>query len=112
MQSKTNLCLGDIFVVLLQQLLGVVKGVDPGLAVVEVWWWDPFGVAVTVFAGGPALFGELVVGAASESQVVDVGDGVGGVAVAVVGFAQVAGHGAAGEGAAAVFGVQHDSLRG
>ena len=79
---------------------------------VEVWWWDPFGLAVAVFAGGPALFGEFVVGAAAKSQVVDIGDGVGGVGVAVVGFAEIAGHGAAGEGAATILGVQHNSLGG
>jgi hypothetical protein len=25
--------------------------VDPVLAVVEVWWWDPFGAAVFAFSG-------------------------------------------------------------
>ena len=54
----------------------MVVGVGAGLAVVEVWWGDPFGVAVLVFAGGPALFGEWVVAAAAECQIVDVG-GVG-----------------------------------
>jgi hypothetical protein len=73
----------------------VVEGVDARLPAVEVWWWDPFGVAVCVFAGGPALFGEFVVGAAGQGEVVDVGDGVDGVGVAVVGFAEVSGHGAA-----------------
>ena len=82
------------------------------LASVEVWWGEPFGLAVGVFAGGPALFGEVMVGAAAEGQLVDICDRVGGVAVAVVDFAQVAGHGAAGEGAAAVFGVEHDALGG
>ena len=86
MHRRTRTASGD-FVVILEKLLGVVVGVDAGLSVVEVGWWDPFGVAVGVFAGGPALFGELVVGAAAERHVVDVGDGVGGVAVAVMGFA-------------------------
>ena len=90
----------------------MVVGVGAGLAVVEVGWWDPFGVAMGIFAGGPALFGELVVGVAGQGEVVDVGDGVGGVGVAVVGFAEVGGHGAARERAPAVFGVQHDSLGG
>ena len=61
-----DLCLRDVFVVVPQEFLGVVVGVGAGLAVVEVWWWDPFGVAVGVFAGGPALFGEFVVGAAAK----------------------------------------------
>src|ERR1700761_9028166 len=102
------------FVVFLcpQELFGVPVGVDAWLAVVEVRWGDPFGVAVVVFAGGPALLGEIVIGAAAKSQVVDVGDGIGGVGVGVVDFAEVGGHGAAREGAAAVFGVEHDSLRG
>ena len=74
-----------------------MERVDAGLSVVEVRWWDPFGVAVRVFAGGPALFGELVVGAAGKGELVDIGDRVGGVGVAVVDFAEIAGHGAAGE---------------
>ena len=57
-----------------------------------------------------ALVGEFMVGAAGQGEVVDVGDGVGGVGVAVVGLAEVGGHGAARERAAAVFGVQHNSL--
>ena len=89
----------------------MVVGVDPALAVVEMRWWDPFGVAVRVFAGGPALFGEVVVGAAGQGEVVDFGDGVGGVGVAVVGFAEVGGHGAARERAAAVFGMQVTVVR-
>src|ERR1700761_8114323 len=65
-----------IIVVVAQQFLGVVVGVGPRLAVVEVWWGDPLGVAVPVFAGCPALFGERVVTGAAECQIVDVG-GVG-----------------------------------
>src|SRR5271156_7222846 len=89
-----------------------MKGVDPRLPPVEMRRWDPLGVAVGIFAGGPALFGEFVVGAAGQGEVVDVGDGVGGVGVAVVGLAEVGGHAAAGERASAVFGVQHDSVGG
>src|ERR1700722_8291476 len=81
-----------------------MKGVDPRLSPVEMRRWEPFGVAEFVFAGGPALVGEFVVGAAGQGNVVDVGDGVGGVGVVVVGFAEIAGHGAAGEGAATILG--------
>ena len=56
------------------------------------------------------MVGEFVVGAAGKAEVVDVGDGVGGLGVVVVGFAEIAGHGAAGEGAATILGVQHNSL--
>ena len=79
---------------------------------VRGWPWsrwgggDPFGVAMAVFAGGPAVVGEFVVGAAGQGEVVDVGDGVGGVGGAVVGFAEVGGHAAARECAAAVFGTK------
>ena len=37
-----------------QKIFGVMEGVGMGLAVVEVGWRDPFGVAVGAFAGGPA----------------------------------------------------------
>src|SRR5277367_2162830 len=110
-RAGIGLCLRDLFVVVSQEFFGVVVGVGAGLPVVEVCWGDPFGVAVVVFAGGPALFGELVVGAAAKSQVVDIGDGVGGVAVAVMDLAQIARHAAAGERTPTILGVQHDSLR-
>jgi hypothetical protein len=80
-----------------QQFFGMMERVGAGLAAVEVWWGDPFGVAVVVFAGGPALFGEFVVGAAGQGEIVDVGDRVGGVGVVVMGFAEVGGHAAARE---------------
>ncbi len=44
----------------------MVVGVDAGLAVVEVWGWDPFGFVAVVFAGGPALVGEVVVRSAGR----------------------------------------------
>src|SRR5437588_9440069 len=99
-----------VIVVLAQEFFGVVVGVGCGLAVVQMWWWDPFGVAVVVFAGGPVLFGQWVMTAAGQGEVVDVGGVAVGVGVGVVDFAVIAGHLAVGEGAAAVFGVQHDSL--
>ena len=80
------------------------------LAAVEMRRWDPFGLAVGVFAGGPALFGEWVIGAAGQREGVDVGDRVVAIRVTVVGLAEVAGDGAAGERAATISGVQDDSL--
>src|SRR5277367_1775338 len=62
-----------VIVVVAQELLGVVEGVDAGLAAVQVWWRDPFGLATTVFTRGPAVVGEFVVGAAGQGEVVDVG---------------------------------------
>src|SRR4051794_31001095 len=93
-----------------EQFFGVVECVDSWLSSVEVWWGDPFGLAVGVGAGGPALFGELVIGMADQGEAVDIGDGVFGVGVVVVDLAQVTRDGAAGEGAAAVLGVQHNPL--
>ena len=52
----------SVVVIVLKQFFGVV-GVGAGLSSVEVCWWDPFGVPAGVFAGGPALFGEVMVGA-------------------------------------------------
>jgi hypothetical protein len=51
------------------------------------------------------LVGEFVVGATGKAEVVDVGDRVGGVGVAVVDFAEVAGDIAAGKGAVTILGM-------
>ena len=51
----------------------MVEGVGSGLALVEVGWGDPFGVAAGVFAGDPALVEEFVIGWAGEGELVDVG---------------------------------------
>ncbi len=56
-----------VLVVVAQTFFRVEVIIDSGLAVVEVGWWEPFGVAVGVFAGDPAFFGESVVGAADTS---------------------------------------------
>ena len=61
-----------IFVAVKQQFFRMMECVDTRLAMVEMRRWDPFGVAVGAFAGGPTLFGEFVVGAAGKGQVVDV----------------------------------------
>ena len=83
----------------------MVEVVDAGLAVVEVGWWDPFGVAVGVFSGGPALFGEAVVGSAGQGQGVDVGATGARPAVDVVDLGPVAGDVATRLGAATVLGM-------
>ena len=90
----------------------MMERVDSGLAVVEVGWWDPFGGTALIFAGCPTLFGECVVGAAGQGEVIDVGDGVGGVGIAVMDLAQIARHAAAGERTPTIFGVQDNSLSG
>ena len=78
-----------------------------------VGWWDPLGVTRAGCVGGPAAgFKEAVVGAAGEGELVDVGGAAFGVVGDVMDFAVVAGHGAARGRAAAVVGVQHDSLAG
>jgi hypothetical protein len=89
-----------------------MKGVDPRLSPVEMRRWDPLCVAARVFAGGPALVGEFVVGATGKAEVVDVGDRVGGVRVVVVDFAEIAGHGATGKGAATILGADCRVLHG
>ena len=43
----------------------------PGLTVVEVGWWNPLGVTALIFAGGPTLVGEFVVGATGKGEAVD-----------------------------------------
>src|SRR5258705_13617542 len=87
--------------------LGVVVVVDPGLAAVEVWWWDPFGAAVFAFSGCPgAGFDLAVVFGAGQGEVVDVGLAVvGPICHRVVDLAVRPGHGAAGAGTAAVSGM-------
>ena len=84
-----------------------VKGVDAWLAVVEVGWWDPFGVAVGAFSGGPAAgLHQWVVGSAGQGQRVDVGAVGGGPVFDVVDFAPVAAHIAAGARAATILAVE------
>jgi hypothetical protein len=55
-----------VIVVVAEEFFGVVESVDTGLAVVQVRWWDPLSVASLVFAGGPAVFGDFVLGAAGQ----------------------------------------------
>ena len=93
-----------------QQLFRVVKSVDTRLPVIQVWWRDPFGVAVLVFAGGPALFGKRMVTAAAERQVVDVGGVALGIGRAVMDFAVIARHAATWRRTPTIPGVQHYSL--
>jgi len=38
-------------VVAFEHFFGVVVGVGATLAMVELWWWDPFGGAVVAFSG-------------------------------------------------------------
>ena len=83
-----------------------VKGVDAWLAVVEVGWWDPFGVAVGAFSGGPAAgFDQWMVGSAGQGELVDVGAMGGCPVVDVVDFAPVAAHVTARARAASVLGM-------
>jgi hypothetical protein len=59
-----------VVVLVCSVFFGVVVGVGAGLAVVGVWWGDPFGGAVGVFSGFPAAGGEqAVMGAAGEGEV-------------------------------------------
>ena len=82
-----------------------------GLASVEVRRRDPFGFAV-LFSGPPAAgFDAAIVVAAGQSLVIDVGlSAVGPIGGTVVDLAVIGRFGTAREGAAAVPGVQHDSL--
>lgn len=100
-----------VFVGVDQRAVGVVVGVDAGLAGVEWGWWDPFDGAVVADADLPALFGEAVVRAAGQHFDVDVGlSMVFDPALDVMDLTAVARHGAAGVGASAVTRVQHDPL--
>ena len=88
-----------------------MEGVGSWLAVIQMRWRDPFGVAVRAFSGGPVFVNESVVGSASEGELVDIG-GVGGCPIFdVVDFAEVPGYVAAGRRTPTVFGVEHYSLR-
>jgi hypothetical protein len=79
--------------------------VGSGFAEVKVGWWYPFGDAVGVFSGCPALLVEQpVIGLAGKGQGVDVGAVLCGPLLDVVNLGQVSGRGAAGSGAAAVLG--------
>ena|ERR1700727_2049732 len=103
----------DVAVAIDQQPLGVVDGVGAWLAPVQVRGRNPFGITGGAFSGGPAGWSQhSVVGPAGEREIVDVG----GVAVRIVGdmvhFAVEPGQVASGCRAAAVLGVQDNSLAG
>jgi hypothetical protein len=110
--ARVRLALDLRFIVFVvaQKFFGRVEPVNTWLAMIKVRWWKPFGVAVVVFAGGPALFCELVVGSAAEGQVVDIGFPAFSPGRAVVNFGVVAGHVAAREATPTVLGIQHYSL--
>ena len=69
----------------------MMEGIRFGLAAVQVRRWDPFGVAVGVFAGGPTFLDESVVRSAGQGQFVDVGAAGGLPALDVVDLAVVRG---------------------
>ncbi len=85
----------------------MVKSVGPGLAVVEMWWRDPFGGCVFAFSGGPAALGQWVMAAAGKGEVVDVGDAALRVGGDMMHLTVIAGHIAARVRAATILGVQH-----
>src|SRR5271169_198706 len=94
-------------VIVAQQFFGVLVGIGAGLAVVEVGWWNPFGVAGFQLAGAPGAAGdEFVVWAAALGQVVHVCGPALGVVGHVVHFGEVAGHIAIGKRTATVLGVE------
>ncbi|WP_454789649.1 hypothetical protein [Mycolicibacterium lutetiense] len=95
-----------------QVLLGVVVGVDAGLAGVQEWGWDPFALAALVDAGGPfAGADEALIGTAAEGEFVDVGaSAFCPVLVGVVDLGPVRGGGAAGAGTATFTAEQHQPL--
>lgn len=81
-------------------------------AAVELWGRDPCGPSVGEFRCLPAISGQLVIGLAGKGEFVDVGWAAGRPLVGVVHFAPVAGHVAAGVGAAAVLRVEDQPLIG
>src|ERR1700735_415624 len=102
---------GVVFVLFAKQLFGMMERVRSGLPVIQVRRRDPFGVALAIFAGGPALFGEFVVGAAGQGEVIDVGGVSFSPRADMMDLGEIARDVAVGERAAAVFGVEHNSLR-
>ena len=104
--------LRSVVVVVAQEFFGVVVGVGAGLAVVEVGWWNPFGVAGFQLAGAPGAAGdEFVVWAAALGQVVHVCGPALGVVGDMVDLAVVAGYLAAGVSTPTIFGVQQAVVR-
>src|SRR5271165_6171450 len=90
-----------------------MERIDSRLPALQVRRRNPFGVAVRVFAGGPAPgFDDAVLGAAAEGQFVDVGAAAYGVVGDVMNLAVIAGHGASRGRTATILGVQHNSLSG
>ena len=89
----------------------MVEGVGARLAVIEVWWGDPFGGAVGELAGSPAAgFDQRMMLAAGKRQVIDIACPALGEFGDVVHLREVAGHVAAGMRTATILGVQNNSL--
>ena len=83
----------------------MMERVDSRLPAVEVSGRHPFCDAVCECAGNPALFGELVMRSAAQSQLVDVGFSALRPRRDVVDFGEVAGHVAARMRTPAILGV-------
>lgn len=97
----------------MQEFFGVKVTVGAGLSMVEVGWGKPFGGAVFAFAGDPAPGGgQLVVGASALGEFVDVGFLALGEVRHMMHLGEIARYVAVGERAAAVLGVEDDSLSG
>src|SRR5262245_2348786 len=88
-----------------------MEGVGSGLTVIEMGWRNPFGLAVGVLAGRPALLEQPVVGSAGKSELVDVGAVRAGPVLHVVDLGVAGGDVATGVRTATLLGVQHNSLR-
>lgn len=105
--------LGLLVVNVVKQLLRMMKSIGARPALIQMRRRNPLGITLGVLAGGPAAGSKhAMVRPTGEGQVVDVGGVTPGVVGDVVNLAVVAGNGAARGRAAAVVGVQHDSLSG
>ncbi len=80
------------------------------MSVVEVRRWEPFGIAVSVLAGAPALLEQFVIRAAGQGELVDIGAPADGPCGDMMHLALIARHVTARAGATAIFGVKNDPL--
>ena len=93
-----------------EKAFGMMIVIDSRLTVVEMRRRNPLGVTISEFYCPPAFVKHSVIGFTHQCQPVDIGPAAAGPIVVVMNFGPICGDGAAGGTAAAILGVEDQSL--